>query len=70
MAVRMYKNKQLLINNWGYNNHGAFEYLSNAIILELEQGDRVHMRLPANKRLYDHNSGNYNTFTGVLIYSM
>ena len=70
MDVYLYKNDQRLIYNWVKTNHENYEYMSNGMVVELEQGDTVDMRLPGGSfRLYD-NFNNHNTFSGFLLYSM
>jgi hypothetical protein len=53
MGISMFKNGQATMSNYHYNSHGYWVYLSNGVILELEEGDVVYMRLPASFRLYD-----------------
>ena len=67
--IDMYKNDQVLINNAQYNNHGFPQYVSNGLMLELEEGDRVQMRLPGGFRLAD-SSYCHNVFSGFLLYAM
>ena len=69
MDVYLYKNDQPLINNYVTTNGGGLEYMSNGMVVELEQGDTVDMRLHGGSRLHD-DSYNQNTFSGFLLYSM
>lgn len=52
-----------------YNSDGYGKYGSNAMVLELLEGDVIYMRLPSEHVLYD-NSNNYSTFTGFLLFPM
>ena len=67
--IKMYKNEQRLFYNFGFNSHVWYEYISNGIILELEKGDNVDMRLPVGFKLYD-DEGNHNMFSGYLVFPM
>lgn len=48
-------------------NDQYYEYISNALSLELDERDVVYMRLPAGRGLWD-NSNNHNTFSGFLLF--
>ncbi|XP_042152529.1 uncharacterized protein LOC112266404 [Oncorhynchus tshawytscha] len=69
MGISMLKNGQATMSNYHYNSHGYWIHLSNGVILELEEGDVVYMRLPASYRLYD-NSYNQNIFSGFLLFTV
>ncbi|XP_067093749.1 uncharacterized protein [Osmerus mordax] len=69
MGVAMYKNDLLIMANGAYNSHGHAKYVANAATLELEQGDKIKMRLPPGFGLWDH-PHNYNTFSGFLLFPM
>ncbi|XP_020331617.1 uncharacterized protein LOC109884022 isoform X2 [Oncorhynchus kisutch] len=69
MGISMFKNGQATMSNYHYNSHGYWIHLSNGVILELEEGDVVYMRLPASYRLYD-NSYNQNIFSGFLLFTV
>ncbi|XP_035601055.1 uncharacterized protein LOC118363876 [Oncorhynchus keta] len=69
MGISMLKNGQATMSNYHYNSHGYWIHLSNGVILELEEGDVVYMRLPASFRLYD-NSYNQNIFSGFLLFTV
>ena len=68
--VLMYKNTQLILDNYGFNNHPGWEYITNSLILQLEQGDMVYMRLPGGNRYRLYDGHNHNTFSGFLIYTL
>ena len=70
VCIYMSKNEQKLIYNCGYNNHTYYEYLSNGIIIELKQGDRVYMRLPGGGNRLVDTVNSHNMFSGFLVYSM
>lgn len=69
MGIYMLKNGQAIMSNFHYNSHGYWVHLSNGVILELEQGDVVYMRLPASYRLYD-DTKNQNIFSGFLLFTV
>ena len=48
---------------------GTWKYFSNALALELQEGDEVYMMLPLGYGLYD-NYSKHTTFTGFLIFPM
>uniref|UniRef100_A0A667YJY1 C1q domain-containing protein n=1 Tax=Myripristis murdjan TaxID=586833 RepID=A0A667YJY1_9TELE len=67
-GVSLYHNGRPVIVNAVYNQ-SPHEYFSNAVTLQLEEGDTVYMGLVAQFQLYD-DSNNHNTFTGFLLFSM
>ncbi|XP_041732546.2 uncharacterized protein LOC121566654 [Coregonus clupeaformis] len=69
MGISMLKNGQAVMSNFHYNSHGYWVPLSNGVSLELEEGDVVYMRLPANYRLHD-NTSNPNIFSGFLLFTV
>uniref|UniRef100_A0A8C6U6H6 C1q domain-containing protein n=1 Tax=Neogobius melanostomus TaxID=47308 RepID=A0A8C6U6H6_9GOBI len=48
---------------------GRNAYFSNAIVLEMEEGDVIYMKIPANYHLYD-NLHNLCTLTGFLLFPL
>ncbi|XP_029003190.1 uncharacterized protein LOC114853690 isoform X1 [Betta splendens] len=67
MAVNLYHGGERLLHNSELNNgHG---FIANALILQLEQGGLVHMRLQQNCGLYD-DINTLNTFSGFLLYAL
>uniref|UniRef100_A0A3B4X5J9 C1q domain-containing protein n=1 Tax=Seriola lalandi dorsalis TaxID=1841481 RepID=A0A3B4X5J9_SERLL len=66
MAVNLYHDSQRILHNseWATGNN----FFSNALILQLEQGSVVHMRLQADSGLYD-DPNSWNIFSGFLLYS-
>ncbi|XP_023282019.1 complement C1q tumor necrosis factor-related protein 3-like [Seriola lalandi dorsalis] len=70
MGAALYKNNQRIMLTYEINvNNGYFEHMSNGVTLELEKGDVVFLRLPANKGLYDNNES-HNTFSGFLLFTL
>ncbi|XP_051266411.1 heavy metal-binding protein HIP [Dicentrarchus labrax] len=65
MAVNLYHNSQRILHNSELANGHAF--ISNALILQLEQGSVVYMRLQKDCGLYDDPSS-LNTFSGFLLF--
>ncbi|XP_074478225.1 cerebellin-4-like isoform X2 [Sebastes fasciatus] len=67
MAVNLYHGSQRILHNSEKAlGHTLF---SNALILQLEQGGLVHMRLHQNCGLYDDGS-TLNTFSGFLLFPL
>ncbi|KAL2080880.1 hypothetical protein ACEWY4_022733 [Coilia grayii] len=69
MAIQMFKNGQQLMFLWDTDTDGYANYLSSGLTLQLEVGDEVNLRIPADYRLYD-NSSNYSTFSGFLLFPL
>ncbi|XP_044032589.1 uncharacterized protein LOC122866672 [Siniperca chuatsi] len=67
MAVNLYHNSQRILHNSEVSNGHAF--IANALILQLEQGSVVYMRLHQNCGLYDDTSS-LNTFSGFLLFPL
>ena len=69
MAVYPYHNyKRRMFNN--DTNDQYYEYISNALSLELDEGDVVYMCLSAGRGLWDNNNNNFTTFSGFLLCPM
>uniref|UniRef100_A0A4W6FPK9 Cerebellin 17 n=1 Tax=Lates calcarifer TaxID=8187 RepID=A0A4W6FPK9_LATCA len=67
MAVNLYHNcKRILHNSELSSGHTT---IANALILQLEQGGMVSMRLEKNCGLYD-DTNSLNTFSGFLLYPL
>lgn len=70
MGVALYKNDQRIMLTYEINvDNGYYEHMSNGVTLQLEKGDVIFLRLPANKGLYDNNE-NHNTFSGFLLFTL
>ena len=68
MGVRLYhKDRMILWDN--VPMAGTYQRISNAVALELQEGDEVYMTLPAGFSLYEDNY-KHTTFTGFLIFPM
>uniref|UniRef100_A0A3B4UHJ9 Cerebellin 17 n=1 Tax=Seriola dumerili TaxID=41447 RepID=A0A3B4UHJ9_SERDU len=71
MAVKLLHNGRSIMYNlqtWD-NGFGQFEYMSNAVILELNVGDELHLVLPEGGQTYD-NGNNHSTFSGFLLFGV
>ncbi|XP_024911741.1 uncharacterized protein LOC103381892 isoform X1 [Cynoglossus semilaevis] len=69
MGLYLYKNNQPIIFNLNLNDHGGYASTSSNMALQLEEGDRVHLTLPASYRLYD-DSRNFSIFSGFLLFTL
>uniref|UniRef100_A0A4W5JCG2 C1q domain-containing protein n=1 Tax=Hucho hucho TaxID=62062 RepID=A0A4W5JCG2_9TELE len=67
MGIMMFHNNQRVLYNVERNTVGGWQYISNALTLELEEGDVVYLRLPEDQGLHD-SSDNHNTFSGFLLF--
>uniref|UniRef100_A0A8C6SKK0 C1q domain-containing protein n=1 Tax=Neogobius melanostomus TaxID=47308 RepID=A0A8C6SKK0_9GOBI len=67
-GITMYHNQKSVLHA-GTHPSGRNEYFSNAIVLEMEEGDVVYMKIPANYNLYD-NASNPCTLTGFLLFPL
>ncbi|CAB1344751.1 unnamed protein product [Coregonus sp. 'balchen'] len=66
-GVYLIKNGQRLLHNVQDNFNGSYEYISGALILQLEKDDRVYMELPRGYGLFD-DSYYHNIFSGFLLF--
>ncbi|XP_046695479.1 complement C1q-like protein 3 [Silurus meridionalis] len=66
MALDLYKNTEK-INGLAKYSNGYMTYFSGGLVLQLEAGDVVYTKLPANSKLYD-DGNNRTTFSGFLIF--
>ncbi|XP_062391034.1 complement C1q-like protein 2, partial [Sardina pilchardus] len=69
MTIRMSKNGEQIMYLGEYDTDHQRSYLSSGATLQLEEGDVVNMRLPADRRLHD-NSNNHCTFSGFLLFPL
>ncbi|XP_040916421.1 uncharacterized protein LOC121197089 isoform X2 [Toxotes jaculatrix] len=69
MGLYLYRNNQPIIFNLNLNDHGGYASMSNAVALQLEEGDQVRLSLPASYRLYD-DSRNFSVFSGFLLFPL
>eukprot|EP00064_Thunnus_orientalis_P010546 superscaffoldBa00001441_g10572 len=70
MGVALHKNDQRVLLDYAWNHWDDHEHVSNGVILELSQGDVVHMRLPAGYRVSDWDTRHFNIFSGFLLFPM
>ncbi|XP_063048898.1 cerebellin-3-like [Engraulis encrasicolus] len=68
MEIKMDKNGHELMWLWEYDTNGQAAHLSSGLTLQLEKGDAVNLRIPANRRLYD--TVNDCTFSGILLFPL
>uniref|UniRef100_A0A4W5N0Q5 C1q domain-containing protein n=1 Tax=Hucho hucho TaxID=62062 RepID=A0A4W5N0Q5_9TELE len=67
-VVALIKNEEFLVSTWDAVSGNSEDSASNAAIVQLEVGDNVYVRLSANRRVYE-DGGNYNTFSGFLLFT-
>ncbi|KAM9707808.1 uncharacterized protein ACNS7B_000291 isoform 4-T4 [Menidia menidia] len=67
MGLYLYRNNQPVVFNLDLNDHGGYASTSNALALQLEEGDQIRLSLPASYRLYD-DSRNFSVFSGFLLF--
>ncbi|XP_071371114.1 uncharacterized protein [Centroberyx affinis] len=67
LGLTLYHNDKRAMHSGIYNHDGSNEYVSNALILQLEESDVVYMRLPRGYQLTD-DTNNPNIFTGFLLF--
>ncbi|XP_034145218.1 complement C1q-like protein 2 [Esox lucius] len=68
-VVSLRKNGQLIVSTWDTGSGEAQDFASNAAIVELEVGDNVYAQLSANRQVFE-DAGNYNTFSGFLLFTL
>ncbi|XP_041735903.1 complement C1q-like protein 2 [Coregonus clupeaformis] len=68
-VVSLRKNSQMLVSSWDVGSGPAQDFASNAAVVELEVGDSVYAQLSANREVFE-DGGNYNTFSGFLLFPM
>uniref|UniRef100_A0A087XQB9 C1q domain-containing protein n=1 Tax=Poecilia formosa TaxID=48698 RepID=A0A087XQB9_POEFO len=67
MGLYLYQNEQPVSFSLDLNDHGGYTSMTSAVALQLDQGDRVRLALPASYRLYD-DSRNFSMFSGFLLF--
>ncbi|XP_036407922.1 complement C1q-like protein 2 [Megalops cyprinoides] len=67
--VVLMKNDMRTVSIWDKSPSDTNDSASNAVVLQLEEGDSVFVRLPANNRVFD-DMGYYNSFSGFLLFPM
>uniref|UniRef100_A0A3B5LLH8 C1q domain-containing protein n=1 Tax=Xiphophorus couchianus TaxID=32473 RepID=A0A3B5LLH8_9TELE len=68
LGIHLFHNGKHVMGSFEVSD-GSHESISNAIILQLEQGDEVYMNLLSNHGLYD-DGNNYTTFSGFLLFPL
>uniref|UniRef100_A0A3Q3WY31 C1q domain-containing protein n=1 Tax=Mola mola TaxID=94237 RepID=A0A3Q3WY31_MOLML len=68
-AVDVLKNNQRIMYNWELNQFGGHQSFTNSIILELMEGDEIHLSLPAGNTVFD-SENNQTTFSGALLFPL
>ncbi|KAL2081040.1 hypothetical protein ACEWY4_022893 [Coilia grayii] len=69
IGLMMYKNEEKAMYLSNSETDDRFTYLSSGLTLQLEVGDKVHMRLRANCRIYD-DENNHSIFSGFLLFPL
>ncbi|ROI26832.1 Complement C1q-like protein 4 [Anabarilius grahami] len=67
-TVSIIKNGEIVVSAYDYQPQGALSS-SNGVVLILEVGDVVYVRLKAGRRIYD-NESNHSTFSGFLLFPL
>lgn len=67
-VVALMKNEEFLVSTWDAVSGRTEDSASNAVIVQLEVGDNVFAQLSANRNVYE-DGGNYNTFSGFLLFT-
>ena len=71
IGVQLMKNTDVVLTVWEWQDKGDNEdYASNSVVLQLQVGDMVYMRLPKNFYIAASRLHNVNTFTGYLLRQM
>uniref|UniRef100_A0A3B3DKU2 C1q domain-containing protein n=2 Tax=Oryzias melastigma TaxID=30732 RepID=A0A3B3DKU2_ORYME len=68
-VVCLKKNNERLTSVWDVNGSDSNDMGSNAAVISLKVGDNVYVELQANRLVFD-DAGNYNTFSGFLLFTM
>lgn len=67
MGLHLYRNDRPVVSTLDLNAHGGYASTSNGVALQLDEGDRVRLALPASYRLYD-DTRNFSVFSGFLLF--
>lgn len=65
----LYKNEQMTVTVGQWRVHSDLRYATNSVVLQLEVGDLVTLRIHQGYSVYD-NGENLSTFSGFLIHSL
>lgn len=69
MGASLHKNGQKIVSVGQWHHHDQHRFASNGVVLQLEVGDVVCMKLLPDYTIYD-SPGNLSTFSGFLIYPL
>lgn len=67
-GVAIHLNNVAIMQNWD-STYDEDEFITNSIILELQEGDEIHLVLPRGMSVYD-SSANSTTFSGALLFTL
>lgn len=67
-GVAIHLNNHAIMQNWD-STYNEDEYITNSVILELQEGDEIHLVLPRGFSVYD-NMANGTTFSGALLFTL
>lgn len=67
-GVAIHLNNMAIMKNWD-STYDEDEYITNSIILELQEGDEIHLVLPWGMSVYD-SGANGTTFSGALLFTL
>ncbi|XP_043940916.1 complement C1q-like protein 2 [Protopterus annectens] len=67
VAASLMRNGSQVTSSWDSDTNDVNDSYSNTVILELDVGDNVYMRLFENRQIYD-DQANYTWFSGFLLY--
>lgn len=67
--LSLMKNKELLVSTWDTDQPDVHDSASNAVVVQLEVGDSVYVRLWRKRVVYD-DANHYNTFSGFLLFTL
>lgn len=68
-VLALMMNSQPMVFTWDTTGSDNNDSASNAVVLQLDAGDSVYVRLWAKRQVYD-DGGNYNTFSGFLLFTV
>ncbi|KAK2822341.1 hypothetical protein Q5P01_022406 [Channa striata] len=69
MGLRLMKNGEQMVTVYNHPAGDRYETATNGMILQLEAGDHVYMRLRENTWIFDNNN-NHSTFIGHLLFPL
>uniref|UniRef100_A0AAY5K023 C1q domain-containing protein n=1 Tax=Esox lucius TaxID=8010 RepID=A0AAY5K023_ESOLU len=69
LAIRLDRDGKKVVWNEEHNNGEGHTYISNGVVLELEEGGTVTMHLPRGRGIFD-NRDNHSIFSGFLLFPL